>query len=68
MKPIVEWAALTVVILVLYLMDLKHIASSEFNTFIMILFGMITGLVLVLKKCHRPHEPDNKIQEKRYGD
>ena len=58
MKAIIEWACLVVVLVILYMMDVKHMASSNFNVFLLVLFGCITALVLVLKRCHRPAGPD----------
>ena len=49
MKSVIQWAAFIGVILVLYFMDLKHMAASQYNTFLLILLGMITGLILILK-------------------
>ena len=53
MRSTVNWIALIVVILILYIVDLKHMAASQYNTFLIILLAVITGLIIVLKLTYR---------------
>ena len=53
MKKTAPWIAISVVILVLYLADWKHLPTSSYNLFLMILLGMVSGLVVFLKICYR---------------
>ena len=50
MKSLVNWIALILVILILYIADLKHMAASQYNTFLILLLAIITGLIFVLKR------------------
>lgn len=54
MKSVVNWIAFILVILILYIVDLKHMAASRFNTFLIILLAVITGLITVLKWTYQP--------------
>ena len=49
MKQIAPWIALSIVIMVLYITDIKHLPTSNYNLFLTILLGMVSGLVLFLK-------------------
>ena len=53
MKSLVNWIALILVILILYIADLKHLAASQYNTFIILLLAIITGLIMVLKRTYQ---------------
>ena len=53
MKMAGAWIFFCVVILVLYLTDIKHLPTSNYNLFLTILLGMVSGLVLFLKVIHR---------------
>ena len=57
MKSVVNWIAFILVILILYIVDLKHMAASQYNTFLIILLAAITGLITVLKWTYQP-DPD----------
>ncbi|MBW1696555.1 MAG: hypothetical protein JRH18_13575 [Deltaproteobacteria bacterium] len=48
-----QWIAFTAVVLMLYIADIKHMATIRYNFFLLLLLGMITGLILFLKMCHR---------------
>ena len=54
MKTVVNWIALILVILILYIADIKHMAASQYNTFLILLLLIITGLVIVLKVTYQP--------------
>jgi len=54
MKSLVNWIALILVILILYIADLKHLAASQYNTFLILLLAIITGLIFVLKRTYQP--------------
>ena len=58
MKSVVNWIAFILVILILYILDLKHMAASQYNTFLIILLAVITGLITVLKWTYQPDKPD----------
>ena len=58
MKSLVNWIALMLVILILYIADIKHMAASQYNTFIILLLAIITGLIIVLKRTYRPDKDD----------
>ena len=49
MKLTGPWIALSIVILVLYITDIKHLSTSNYNLFLTILLGMVSGLVVFLK-------------------
>ena len=54
MKSVVNWIALILVILILYDVDIKHMAASQYNTFLIILLAITTGLILILKWTCQP--------------
>ena len=54
MKSLVNWIALILVILILYIADLKHMAASQYNTFLILLLAIITGLIFLLKRTYQP--------------
>ena len=54
MKSLVNWIALILVILILYIADLKHMAASQYNTSLILLLAIITGLIFVLKRTYQP--------------
>ncbi len=58
MKSLVNWIALILVILILYIADLKHLAASQYNTFIILLLAIITGLIIVLKLMYQPDKDE----------
>ena len=58
MKFLVNWIALILVILILYIADLKHLAASQYNTFIILLLAIITGLIIVLKRTYQPEKDE----------
>ena len=58
MKSLVNWIALILVILILYIADLKHLAASQYNTFIILLLAIITGLIIVLKRTYQPDKDE----------
>ncbi len=58
MKFLVNWIALILVILILYIADLKHLAASQYNTFIILLLAIITGLIIVLKRTYQPDKDE----------
>ena len=62
MRSAAEWIAFVIVILVLYVMDVKHMAASNYNLFLIILFFMITALVIFLKSSFRPSGQDDQDQ------
>ena len=53
MKSLVNWIALMLVILLLYVADIKHMAASQYNTFLILLLVIITGLIMVLKRTYQ---------------
>ena len=53
MKSLVNWIALILVILLLYVADIKHMAASQYNTFLILLLVIITGLIMVLKRTYQ---------------
>ena len=53
MKSLVNWIALILVILLLYIADIKHMAASQYNTFLILLLVTITGLIMVLKRTYQ---------------
>lgn len=60
MKSAAEWIAFIIVIIVLYVMDQKHLAASNYNLFLIILFSAITALVIFLKSCFRQPGQDDQ--------
>ena len=58
MKSLVNWIALIMVILILYIADLKHMAASQYNTFFILLLAIITGLIIVLKRTYQPDKDE----------
>ncbi len=58
MKSLVNWIALILVILILYIADLKHMAASQYNTFLILLLAIITGLIIVLKRTYQPDKDE----------
>ena len=58
MKSLVNWIALILVILILYIADIKHMAASQYNTFIILLLAIITGLIIVLKRTYQPDKDE----------
>ena len=58
MKFLVNWITLILVILILYIADLKHLAASQYNTFIILLLAIITGLIIVLKRTYQPEKDE----------
>ena len=58
MRSLVNWIALILVILILYIADLKHMAASEYNTFLILLLAIITGLIFVLKRTYQPDKDE----------
>ncbi len=58
MKSLVNWIALILVILILYIADLKHLAASQYNTFLILLLAIITGLIFVLKRTCQPDKDE----------
>ena len=58
MKSLVHWIAFILVILILYIADLKHMAASQYNTFLILLLAIITGLIIVLKRTYPSDKED----------
>ena len=58
MKSLVNWIALILVILILYIADIKHMAASQYNTFIILLLAIVTGLIIVLKRTYQPEKDE----------
>ncbi len=58
MKSLVNWIALILVILLLYIADIKHMAASQYNTFLILLLAIITGLIIVLKRTYKSDKDD----------
>jgi uncharacterized membrane protein len=58
MKSLVNWIALILVILLLYIADIKHMAASQYNTFLILLLVIITGLIMVLKRTYQPDKDE----------
>ena len=58
MKSLVNWIAFILVILILYIADLKHMAASRYNTFLILLLAVITGLIFVLKRTYQPDKDE----------
>ncbi len=53
-----QWIALAIVVIGLYIADVKHFATIKYNFFLLLLFGMITGLILYLKVRHKSNKQD----------
>ena len=58
MTSVVNWIAFSLVILILYIADVKHLAASRYNMFIIILLAIITGLIIVVKSTHQPDQDE----------
>ena len=58
MKFLVNWIALILVVLILYIADIKHMAASQYNTFLTLLLVIITGLIIFLKLTYRPDKDE----------
>ena len=58
MKSLVNWIAFILVLLVLYIADIKHMAASQYNTFLILLLTIITGLIIVLKMTYQPDKDE----------
>ncbi len=58
MKSLVNWIAFILVLLVLYIADVKHLAASQYNTFLILLLTIITGLIIVLKMTYQPDKDE----------
>jgi len=58
MKSLVNWIAFILVLLVLYIADIKHLAASQYNTFLILLLTIITGLIIVLKMTYQPDKDE----------
>ncbi len=58
MKSLVNWIALILVILLLYIADIKHMVASQYNTFLILLLVIITGLIMVLKRTYQPDKDE----------
>jgi hypothetical protein len=58
MKSTVNWIALILVTLILYIADIKHMAASQYNSFLIILLAIITGLIVVLKWTYQSNKND----------
>ena len=58
MKSLVNWIAFILVIVILYIADLKHMAASQYNTFLILLLAVITGLIIFLKLTYQPDKED----------
>ena len=59
MKSWDQWIALAIVVIGLYIADVKHFATISYNFFLLLLFGMITGLILYLKVRYKSNGQDN---------
>jgi len=53
MKTASRWIVFAIVLVALYLADMKHLPSTYFNIFLLILMGLVTGLIIFLKKTHQ---------------
>jgi hypothetical protein len=58
-KSLDHWIVLAIVVIGLYIADVKHIATIRYNFFLLLLFGMITGLILYLKVRCKRNKQDN---------
>jgi hypothetical protein len=58
MKSLVDWIALILVIVILYIADLKHLAASQYNTFLILLLAIITGLIFFLRRTYQPDKDE----------
>jgi len=58
MRMAAAWIFFCIVIVVLYLTDVKHLPTARYNLFLTILLGMVSGLVLLLKVLYRRSEQD----------
>ena len=52
-----EWAALAVFAIILYVADKKHMATIHYNTFLLMLIGLVAAMVLFFK--YGPSKPSN---------
>lgn len=58
MKSAMNWIALILVILILYVADINHMAASQYNRFLILLLAIITGLIIVIKWTYHPGKDD----------
>jgi len=58
-RTAVEWAALALVAMALFVADLKHLATGHYNAFLSLLLGLVIALILFLKLWHRPAEEES---------
>lgn len=62
MKSAAEWIAFVIFLIILYIMDVKHMAASSYNLFLIILICSVTALVVFLKICFRQSDQDEQNQ------
>lgn len=53
MKPAIAWIVFLIVVAVLYVADLKHLAASRYNFFLLLLIGLVIVLIASVKICYR---------------
>ena len=58
MKSTVNWIALILVTLILYIADINHMAASQYNSFLILLLAIICGLIGVIKWTYQPNKDD----------
>ena len=58
MKSAMNWIALILVILILYIADINHMAASQYNRFLILLLAIITGLIIVIKWTYQSGKDD----------
>lgn len=58
MRPTILWIALVIILVIFYLIDITHLTTKFYNIFLLILFGMVTVLILLLKICYQQNEQD----------
>ena len=61
MKQAISWISLSIVLIALYVTDIFHLSTSRYNLFIVILLGLITTLIVIIKICHT--QPDQEQEE-----
>ena len=59
MKSAAAWIAFIVVVIILYVADIKHLAPSRYNFFLLLLLGLVAALVVIVKICYTP-PPDSQ--------
>jgi hypothetical protein len=52
MKTTAQWIAIGISAFIMFLADVKHLATSHYNLFLLLLLGVVTVLVGAMKILH----------------